>query len=97
MDRTRIQGRGILKTTDSLAEQVRELVSDLFNVTINFVSADSSPATIEEWDSMQHLNLVLALEQRFDIQLAPEEIKQMTDVGKIEQIVSQRIVNKLDS
>ncbi len=81
---------------DSLAEQVREVVSDLFNVTVNLVSAESNPDTIEAWDSMQHLNLVLALEQRFDIQLAPEEIEQMTDVGKIEQIVSQRVLNKVD-
>lgn len=40
----------------------------------------SSPDTIPTWDSLQHLNLVLALEQEFRIQFTPEEVEQLLSV-----------------
>jgi acyl carrier protein len=40
---------------------------------------------------MQHLNLVLAVEEQFNIQLSPEEIEQMRSVGQIAQIVEQKL------
>lgn len=46
--------------------------SDMFAVPEERIGADSSPETIEAWDWMQHLNLILALEERFGLQLLPE-------------------------
>jgi len=72
--------------SQSLNDQIRAVVSDVFDAAITELSADSSPETLERWDSMQHLNLVLALEQRFDIQLMPEEIETMISVGMVEHV-----------
>jgi acyl carrier protein len=64
----------------AVLDQVRQAVSDVFGVPLTEVSADSSPQTVEAWDSMGHLNLVLALEQSFGVQFSPEEIAAMTSV-----------------
>ena len=71
-------------------EQIRGIASDLFAVPTERVTADSSPQSIEQWDSIQHLNLALALEQRFNLQLSPEEMEQMKTIGQIAKIVEEK-------
>ncbi|MBA4372537.1 MAG: acyl carrier protein [Thermodesulfovibrio sp.] len=72
-------------------DQIRNIVADLFLMSLEEITPESSPSTIENWDSMQHLNLVLAVEQTFGIQLLPEDIERMTDVGMIERVVGEKL------
>lgn len=76
-----------------VVEQVREIVSDIFQIPIEQVNLDSSPETIEAWESIQHLNLVLALEQEFGVSFSPEEMATMLSVEAISQLVSEKMVN----
>ncbi len=55
------------------------------------INPDSSPQNIENWDSVRHLNLVLALEQDFSLQFEPEEIDQLNNVGEIVTVVSRKL------
>lgn len=73
----------------STLDQVRGIASDIFSVPADKITADSSPQTIESWDSMQHLNLVLAVEEKFGVQLSPEEIEQMKSVGAVAAIIDK--------
>jgi acyl carrier protein len=75
--------------TATTFEQVRGIASDIFGVPANTVTAESSPETIENWDSMQHLNLVLAIEEKFGLQLDPEDIEQMTNIGAVTALVER--------
>lgn len=72
-------------------DQVREIASDLFNVPAAQLTADSSPETLPDWDSVQHLNLVLTLEQRFNVQFEPEDIDKMRSLSAVAEIVSRRM------
>jgi acyl carrier protein len=72
-------------------EQVRGIASDVFGVPAGKLSPSSSPETIENWDSMQHLNLVLAIEEKFGIQLDPEEIEQMKTIGAVAALVDKKL------
>ena len=75
--------------TASTFEQVRSIASDIFGVPAEKITAESSPETIENWDSMQHLNLVLAVEEKFGVQLEPEDIEQMKNVGAVAKVVEK--------
>ncbi len=75
--------------TASTFEQVRNIASDIFGVPANDLTAESSPETIENWDSMQHLNLVLAVEEKFGVQLDPEDIEQMKNIGAVAKLVEK--------
>jgi acyl carrier protein len=70
-------------------DQVRNLASDIFGVPADTITAESSPETIENWDSMQHLNLVLAIEEKFGVQLEPEDIEQMKSIGAVAALVEK--------
>jgi acyl carrier protein len=77
--------------TASIFEQVRTLASDLFSVPADRIKADSTPETIETWDSIQHLNLALSLEEKFDLQLSPEEIEKMRNIGEIAKLIESKL------
>lgn len=74
----------------STLTQVQAIASDIFGVPMDKITADSSPETIETWDSMQHLNLVLAIEEKFGLQLSPEEIEEMKSVGLVAALVEKK-------
>lgn len=69
------------------SDRVCEIVSTIFNVPRNEVNADSSSKTVENWDSMGHLMLILELEQEFDKQFAPEDVEKMYDVATIVKVL----------
>jgi acyl carrier protein len=75
--------------TASTFEQVRSVASDIFGIPADRITAETSPETIENWDSMQHLNLVLAIEEKFGVQLEPEDIEQMKNIGAVAALVER--------
>ena len=75
-------------TANTFAE-VRAVASDIFGVPPDQITAESSPETIENWDSMQHLNLVLAIEEKFGVQLEPEDIEQMKSIGAVVALITR--------
>lgn len=77
--------------TATVFEQVRGVASDVFGIPVDRMKADSSPETVESWDSTQHLNFVLALEEKFGFQLSPEEMEQMRNIGEAARVVENRM------
>ena len=77
--------------TSTVLDQVRSIASDLFVLPADRITAESSPDTIETWDSIQHLNFVLALEEKFGLQLSPEEMEQIRNVGEAARLVAGKL------
>jgi acyl carrier protein len=62
----------------------------VFGVDASTLDPQSGPGQIDTWDSVQHLNLVLALEAHFSLDFAPEDVDQMTTLGRMAEIVETR-------
>ncbi len=77
--------------SQSLFERVRQIIADIFNLPQNRIEPSSSPDTIEGWDSLQHLNLTLAIEQEFGLQFTPEEIEQLLSVELIAELLEEKL------
>jgi acyl carrier protein len=70
--------------TDTVkSEQVRQIIADTLFMSLEEIGEDASQESVRNWDSLQQLNLVLALEQTFNVRLKPEEFAAMTSVEKI--------------
>ena len=52
-------------TNDAILEKVRHIVAEVSEVEVARVTLKSSPANLEEWDSLAQVNIVLSLEQEF--------------------------------
>jgi len=77
--------------TATVFERVRLIASDLFGVVPDALSADSSPENVERWDSTQHLNFVLALEDTFQLQLSPEETERIRTIGDAAKLIEEKV------
>lgn len=64
-------------------EQVRQIMAQLFDVDPDNIDEGSSRDTIEGWDSLQHLNLVLSLEEAFSVRFQPEDIARMRSFAEV--------------
>jgi acyl carrier protein len=71
-------------------EELRGIAADIFQVSPNRIHRESSPDTIESWDSLQQLNLILALEQKFGLEFEPDEIERMTSLDAIFSIIEEK-------
>ena len=69
--------------------RVRRMVADVLDVPQAQVTRDTSPETVETWDSVQHLNIVLSLEQEFGVSVPPEDIDKLRTVGDIVDMVEK--------
>jgi len=72
-------------------EQVRDIMASIMMVEPEEIGLDSTPNTLSAWDSMRHLNLVIALEEAYGFTLAPEETEGMTAVKAIVDIVHRKL------
>uniref|UniRef100_Q01NR3 Carrier domain-containing protein n=1 Tax=Solibacter usitatus (strain Ellin6076) TaxID=234267 RepID=Q01NR3_SOLUE len=73
--------------SEQVLTRVQQIASD---VLLADVTADSSPETVESWDSVQHLNLILAVEEEYGFQFSPEEMDGAKTVGAIAGLVAAR-------
>ena len=63
-----------------MKERVFKIVSQVMGEPVEQLSEDSSPDTVENWDSLKHMNLILALEEEFNTIFLDEEIIDMLSV-----------------
>ena len=75
---------------EQVLNRIRQIASDVLQVDGDAITPDSSPENVASWDSVQHLNLVLALEDEYGLQFLPEEMDQMKTVGEIAQLVAAK-------
>ncbi len=53
--------------------KLKAVISAVLNVDLSRIDPDSSSDTIESWDSLRHMNLILALEEEFGVTLPDED------------------------
>ena len=60
-----------------MENRIKKVMSDVFNVDVGSINNDSSPDNIENWDSLKHMNLIVALEEHFDIEFDDDDIENL--------------------
>lgn len=71
-----------------MKERIFKVMNEVFD--IDNANQETSQKNCEKWDSLNHLNLILALEEEFDLSFEPEEISIMKDVPSIERIIKEK-------
>ncbi|MBQ1389927.1 MAG: acyl carrier protein [Clostridia bacterium] len=72
---------------DRLNEVFRDVFDDDTIEVDEFTTADD----IDDWDSLEHINLIAAVEQEFGIKFKMGEVSTMKDVGEMVEIIMSRI------
>ena len=77
------------KTVDK--DAVFGVIAAVMSVPKETITDDSSPDTIETWDSVRHMNLVLALEETFEVSFGGDEISEMLSAELVVEIVKEKL------
>lgn len=64
--------------------RIRAVIAATFGVEPSTISDATGNDTIDAWDSMNHLHLVVALEAEFGVSFEPEQAIELTSVQEIE-------------
>jgi acyl carrier protein len=67
----------------SIFEQLRETIAQTLDVAPDSITQTSTAPDVPGWDSLGHVNLMMALEQTFDVQLEVEDFPRLTSVPAI--------------
>lgn len=63
----------------------------IFDVDPGEIKEDSSMDTIEAWDSLKHMRLVIALEQELGVEFDDEEVVELLSLRLIELAVTEKM------
>jgi acyl carrier protein len=68
-------------TREDVLYSVQEIFRDIFDEHDMVIENKTNSDDIEEWDSLNHINLVSAIEKEFKIKFALGELMLLKDVG----------------
>ncbi len=71
--------------------KVRDIFCNLFHIEPAQVHDKLSQADVDTWDSLQHLNLILAIEEAFGISITPEESTEMLNFSLVVLLVKEKL------
>lgn len=77
-------------TREEAYAKLNEVFQDVFDDDTITVQDDTTAADIEDWDSLEHINLVVAVESAFQIKFNMGEVNAMKNVGGMMDIILER-------
>ena len=76
---------------EEIYSRLNEVFRDVFDDDAITVDEHTTSADIEDWDSLEHINLIAAVEQEFGIHFAMGQIVTMKNVGEMAAIIEQQL------
>ena len=71
-------------------DRLNEVFRDVFDDDEITVNEDTTAEDIEDWDSLEHINLISAVEDEFGIRFKMGEVSSMKNVGEMVEIIKSR-------
>lgn len=64
---------------ENLDERIKDVMAGVFGIDAESINEDSSQDNIEQWDSIKTLDLIVSLEEEFDVSIPLEEVGNLTN------------------
>ena len=76
---------------ETLYSDLIEILSDLFDLNPDDVDLNSSPDTVEAWDSIGHIRLISSIEEKYQISITPEDQVEMLNVDLVISFLADKL------
>ncbi len=67
-----------------------EFIASVLEVDSSLLNEDSKVGSIEEWDSVAHLTLVVEIEDEYDVEIPSDEIGEYDSVKKLYALIKEK-------
>ena len=71
-------------------DRLHEVIGAILDVSPETLSDDSGRASLDEWDSLAHLNVIGGVEEVFDVLFSSAEMRELTTVGSLRSALTGR-------
>jgi acyl carrier protein len=78
-------------TTPQLQLEIQDVFRRIFGDETLVVTSSTSQEDIEAWDSLEHINILSIIEQKYGIKFDLNEVMEIKTAGDIMQLVSQKV------
>lgn len=78
-------------TREEIFNGVQDIFRDIFDEDDLILQDSTNSDEIEEWDSLNHINLVSAIEKEFKIKFALGELSTLKDVGAMIDLMVEKL------
>ncbi len=76
---------------DNLLPEVQDVFRDVFDRPDLVITRDSNALSVEGWDSLTHINLVMSIERKYKIKFALGELKELENVGELLDLMGKKL------
>ena len=71
-------------------QKLTDLMSEVLQIPVSTITDDLSMKDLDVWDSLKHMEVIVSLEEKFDIQLTFDEIVTMQSVREIRRVLGEK-------
>jgi acyl carrier protein len=72
-------------------DRLKAVIAAMLDIDPATIDTETSTDTVSQWDSVRHMNLVIALEEAFDISIPDEEVASMTSYPIIKATIEEQL------
>lgn len=72
-------------------EKLQEIFADVFDDDTIELTDETNSNDIEDWDSLEQINLIVAIEKEFSIKFQMGEVSKIKNVGEMADLILERI------
>lgn len=69
--------------------KLKKVLADIFKIEVAAVNEETSVDTVDRWDSLNHLNLILALESEFNVSFSEEQSVEIMNYPLIKMVLEE--------
>ncbi len=77
-----------------MKDKIKKIMSTVLEVEFDRISDSDDTMSIDNWDSLNHMNLIVALEEEFNVIFNDEEIVELTSFKNIYSVLTLKIGSK---
>jgi len=80
-------------TRENILINLQNIFRDVFNNNNLIIKEETKNSNLTDWDSLQHIVLIMSIEKQFDIKFTSEETTKLLDVKSIIDSIELKISN----
>tara|TARA_Y100000022_G_C13151003_1_gene329464 strand:- start:304 stop:546 length:243 start_codon:yes stop_codon:yes gene_type:complete len=77
---------------NEVKEEIKNIISDILNLTFDKEDNEITSKNYDKWDSIAHINIILSIEEKFQIVFKEEEILESMSLN----LLFERVKNKIE-
>jgi len=78
-------------TREEVFAKLTDVFHDVFDDDSIVLSDSTTSNDVEDWDSLEHINLVNAVEKKFSVKFNMGEVNSMKNVGEMVDVIIERV------